>query len=123
MSRATLILNSKAAREKASRWCLKAPINSRVEFKAAKRSLPQNDHMWAALTDIAQQVDHHGLKLTADDWKLDGTGMVNLGRSSSDLSKAEMTDLIELIHEFGARKGVVFHNGEGAGGSDAARAA
>jgi len=40
---------------------------------------------------------------------IDGSGFVNLGRSSSDLSKAEMTDLIEIIHAFGANHGVVFH--------------
>jgi hypothetical protein len=34
-----------------------------------------------------------------------------LGRSSSDLSKAEMTDLIDLISAFGANHGVVFHDG------------
>jgi hypothetical protein len=41
---------------------------------------------------------------------LDGTGVVNLGRSSSNLSKSEFSDLLELIHEFGARHGVVFHD-------------
>jgi len=39
---------------------------------------------------------------------IDGNGFVNLGRSSSDLSKAEMTDLIDLIHAFGANHGVTF---------------
>jgi hypothetical protein len=39
---------------------------------------------------------------------LDGNGFVSLGRSSSDLSKDEMGDLLELIHAFGARHGVVF---------------
>ena len=59
-----------------------------------------------------------------DDWKLifldalkrelravpnlDGTGFVNIGRSSSDLTKQEMTDLIELLFAFGAKHGVVF---------------
>ncbi len=41
---------------------------------------------------------------------LDGTGFVNLGRSSSDLSKSEMSDLIELIHAFGANHGVKFQD-------------
>jgi hypothetical protein len=39
---------------------------------------------------------------------IDGTGFVNLGRSSSDLSKQEFIDLIELITAFGAQHGVVF---------------
>lgn len=77
------------------------------------------------LTDVATQVKWHGKSLPADDWKLifldglkrelrivpniDGTGFVNLGRSSSDLTKEEMTDLMELIAAFGANHGVVFH--------------
>jgi len=124
MARALIVLNSTAAREKATRWIAAAPFGTRVEFKASKRTLPQNDRMWAMLTDVAQQLEWHGLRLTPNDWKLifldalkqevrivpniDGTGFVNLGRSSSDLSKGEMSDLIEIIHAFGARHGVKF---------------
>jgi hypothetical protein len=80
--------------------------------------------MWAMLTDIARQLPWHGQRLTPDDWKLifldalkrearfvpalDGDGFVNLGRSSSDLSKGEMSDLIEIIFAFGAGHGVSF---------------
>ena len=70
MSRATLILNCRANREKAARWAMNAPAGTRVEFKEVKRSLPQNDRMWAMLTEVAQQVPWHGVRLTADDWKL-----------------------------------------------------
>jgi len=124
MSRATVILNSQAARDKASSWALSAPFGTRVEFKAPKRTPPQNDRMWAMLTDIAQQVPWHGIRLTPDDWKLifldalkrevrlvpniDGNGLVNLSRSSSDLSKGEFSDLMELIAAFGARHEVKF---------------
>jgi len=125
MSRALIILASKRDRERAIRWVDDAPPMTRIEFKATKRTLPQNDRMWAMLTDIASQLKWHGVKLTPDDWKLifldalkrevrmvpniDGNGFVNLGRSSSDLSKDEMSDLIELMQEFGARHGVVFN--------------
>jgi hypothetical protein len=34
-----------------------------------------------------------------------------LGRSSSDLSKQEMADLIELLQSFGSNHGVQFHDG------------
>lgn len=128
MSRALIVLSSKRERERAARWIFQAPFNSRVEFKQAKRSTDQNAKMWACLTDIASQVPWHGIKLSPDDWKLmfldalkrelrmvpniDGTGFVNLGRSSSDLSKSEMSDLIELIHQFGANHGVAFHDDE-----------
>lgn len=124
MGRALIILTVDADREKAINWIRKAPWNTRIEFKASKRSIPQNDRFWAMLTDIAEQVTHHGVKLSTDDWKLifldalnrevravpnlDGTGFVNLGRSSSDLSKEEMADLMELIAEYGARNGVQF---------------
>jgi len=124
MSRAMLVLNDKRTREKAAMWIWQAPNGTRVEFKKEKRTVPQNDRMWAMLTDVAAQVPWHGLRLTPDDWKLvfldalkrevrmapniDGTGFVNLGRSSSDLSKEEMTELIELIAMFGGKQGVVF---------------
>lgn len=126
MSRAVLILRSPAERAKAIRWIQKLPENTRVEFKETKRSIPQNARLWAMLTDVAQQLTWHGAKLTTDDWKLvflaslksemrlvpniDGTGLVNLGRSSSDLSRSEMSDLIEIIFAFGAQHGVAFHD-------------
>jgi len=130
MGRALVTLRNKADRERASRWIDKAPFGTRVEFKASKRSLPQNDRMWAMLTDVAMQLKWHSIGLTPDDWKLvfldamkrearfvpniDGTGFVNLGRSSSDLSKEEMSELIELIFAFGAQHGVKFNEPENA---------
>ena len=124
MSRALLILTSAAVRERAIDWIQRAPTGTRVEFKAQKRSLDQNSRFWAMLTDVAQQLSWHGLHLKAADWKLifldalkrelrmvpnlDGTGFVNLGRSSSDLSKREMSEMMELMAAFGAEHGVVF---------------
>lgn len=129
MSRATLILNTVETRKRAHRWIDRAPLGTRVEFKRTKRTLPQNDRMWAMLTDVAEQVPYHGMKLTPDDWKLifldglgrelrivpnlDGTGFVNLSRSS-DLSVGEMSDLMELISAWGAEHGVTFHEREAA---------
>jgi hypothetical protein len=126
MTRAVLILRNQADRDKAAAWCRNAPPGTRVEFKQVKRSLPQNDRMWAMLTDVSRQAKLHGLTLTPDDWKLvfldalkrearfvpnlDGDGFVNIGRSSSDLSKQEMTDLIEIIFAYGAKHGVVFQD-------------
>lgn len=124
MSRALVILQSDTDRNRAANWARKAPTGTRVEFKQPKRSTDQNARMWAILTDIARQLPWHGVRLSPDDWKLifldalkremrlapnlDGTGFVNLGRSSSDLSKSEMSDLMELMSEFGARHGVVW---------------
>lgn len=124
MSRYTVTITSDEDRTRAVQIVRQAPAGSRVDVKAAKRSLPQNDRMWAMLTEVARQLPWHGVKLRPDDWKLifldalkrelrtvpnlDGTGFVNLGRSSSDLSKTEMTDLIEVIFAFGAQHGVIF---------------
>jgi hypothetical protein len=126
MSRAQLTLCSKAEREKAIRWIEQAPTGTRVTFKESKRTSDQNSKLWASLTDIATQLDWHGQKLTPDDWKIlfldalnremrpvpriDGRGFVNLGRSSSNLSKQEFSDLLELIAAFGAEHGVIFHD-------------
>lgn len=132
MSRALIVVEGPVSRTEAHRLLERCPIGTRVEFKAAKRTLPQNDRLWAMLTDMSAQLAWHGAKLRPDDWKLvfldalkrevravpniDGTGFVNVGRSSSDLSKAEMSDLMEIIAAFGAQHDVVFHD-------DSARAA
>ena len=124
MGRATLVLVNDDLRRKAVRWCQKAPTGSRIEFRGPQRSLPQNAKMWSCLSEIAEQLPWHGIKLSPDDWKLlfldalsrevrmipnlEGNGLVSLGRSSSELSVAEMADLITLIEEFGARHGVSF---------------
>jgi hypothetical protein len=125
MGRALVILNGPKEREKAIGWIKAAPFATRVEFKHSLRSTPQNARMWAMLSDVAGQLPWHGVKLSAEDWKLiflsalkrelrmvpnlDGNGFVQLGRSSSDLSKTEMSDLMELIASFGANHGVKFH--------------
>lgn len=126
MGRALLVLANDAFRQKAIDWIRRAPFDTRVEFQGPKRSLPQNDRMWAMLTDLSVQLAWHGQRLAPDDWKLvmldalrretreqlrivpnsDGTGFVNLSTSSSDLSKDEMTALIEIIFAFGAQHGV-----------------
>lgn len=125
-SRALFVLANENVRYKVveSVWC--AEPGSRVEIKGPKRTLDQNSRLWATLTDIAEQVRWHGMLLSTNDWKeiflsalkrelrmvptIDGTGFVQLGRSSSDLSKGEMADLITLIEAFGAERGVVFHD-------------
>lgn len=126
MGRALLIINTEADRQKAAHWVSKAPWGARITFQAAKRSVDQNSLMWAALTDVAQQVEHLGQRYTPEAWKilfmhacgrevrflpgLDGKTFVPWGQSSSDLSKQEMTDLIEFIFSWGAEHGVRFNN-------------
>ncbi len=99
-----------------------------LELRPEKRSDPQNRRMWAMLGDIAEQVDWYGQKLSAEDFKhilsaslkkqravqgLDG-GFVVLGLSTSKMSKAEMSELQELIEAFGAERGVRFSAQEAA---------
>lgn len=125
MSRHLLTLWTASDRKRAHQYVEQAPAGTRVELKAIKRSLPQNDHMWSLLTDVAAQKDHHGRKYTPDAWKLiflaaigqeiqfipslDGKTFIPWGQSSSDLSKQEMTDLIEFILSWGAENAVTFH--------------
>ena len=126
MARYLVALYSPADRARAIGIIRQAPDGTRVEMKAAKRSLPQNDRMWAMLSDIATQKEHSWRKYTPDQWKvifmhacgrevqfipsLDGTTFIPWGQSSSDLSKEEMTNLIEYMLSWGAENGVVFHD-------------
>lgn len=125
MSRWTHIINGDSDRRKAADWCLRAPSGMRIEFKEVKRSLGQNDLLWARLTDVAAQVEWYGLKLSPDDWKdmftaslrkarvspgIDPGSFVVLGLHTSDLSKQEFSDLLELVAAFGAEHGVVFQD-------------
>lgn len=87
-----------------------------------KRSSEQNRLMWAALTEVSNAVEWYGNKLSPEEWKhvfsaslwkqktvpgIDG-GFVVLGQSTSRMSVAQMTDMIDLIHAFGAQRGVEF---------------
>jgi len=130
MTRYLVTLYGPRSKQEAMKIIAAAPAGTRVEIKAAKRTLAQNDRMWAMLTDVATQIPWHGVKLRPDDWKLifldalrreiggemsivpnlDGTGFVNIGTSSADLDKDEMSMLIELIFKFGAEHKVVFHD-------------
>ncbi len=125
MSRALLTLNGPVDRQKAISWIKQAPAGTRVEFRHSKRSAPQNAKLWAALTDIATQVEWYGQKLTPDDWKdvftaslrrtrvvpgIDAGTFVPLGMRTSDMTKQEFSDLLELIHAFAAERGVTFHD-------------
>lgn len=93
-----------------------------MEVKPETRSSAQNKRLWAMLTDISNQVDWYGRKLTPEDWKhiftaalskqdvvpgIEG-GFVVLGKSTSKMTKGEMAELQTLMEAFGAEKGVKF---------------
>ena len=124
MTRALIVLNNAEARATASAWVQKAPPGTRLEFKKAKRTLEQNALLWSRLTEIARKIEWYGEKLTAEDWKdvfsaslckarivpaLEGTGYVQLGFHTSDMTKSEMNDMLALIDAFAAQRGVTFN--------------
>lgn len=91
-----------------------------LEIKPETRSLEQNALLWAILSDIARQVDWYGRKLTSEEWKhvftaalakqdvvpgIDG-GFVVLGKSTSNMTKKEMSAMFELAWAFGSERGV-----------------
>jgi hypothetical protein len=120
MSRAVLVLASPAIRDKAVSWIRQAPPETTIEFRRPKRSTDQNALLWKRLTEISQQVEWYGERLTPDDWKdvftaalrksrvvpgING-GFVVLGLRTSSMTKSEMTDLLDLIDAFAAERGV-----------------
>lgn len=127
MSRALLILANDAVRERAIAWVRKAPVGTRLIFQEAKRTTEQSDRMWAMLTEVSRQATLGGARYSPDDWKcifmaqlghetrflprLEGAGFVPVGFRSSNLSKSEMSDLMELIAAWGTKNGVVFNDG------------
>lgn len=127
MSRALIVVSGDASRQKAMHWAARAPLGTRIEFKAAQRSLDQNALMWARLTRVAQEVVWYGQKLSPDDWKdifsaslrkarvvpgIDPGSYVPLGMRTSDMSKDEMTAMLDLIDAFAAEHGVTFNEAE-----------
>jgi hypothetical protein len=91
-----------------------------MTIKPETRTNAQNDKMWAMLTDVSNQVEWHGRYLAPEDWKhifsaalkaqeavpgIHG-GFVVLGQRTSKMTKAEMSDLIELMHAFAADRDV-----------------
>lgn len=126
MSRAVLIIYDDAMRAKAIEWIRRVPKETRVEFKGPKRTLPQNDRLWAMLTEVAEQAEHNGRRYTPDQWKvlflhacgrevqfipsLDNATFIPWGQSSSDLSVAEMSELIDFILAWGAEHEIRFHD-------------
>jgi hypothetical protein len=90
------------------------------------RTLEQNKRMWAMLNDVSSQLNWHGQKLSAEDWKhifsaalkkqrivpgIDG-GFVVLGTGTRRMTIADMSELMELMMAFGVEHDVVFHDAE-----------
>jgi NinB protein len=99
---------------------LQAEQRFTLTVKPQTRSSEQNRRLWAMLTEISNQVDWYGRKLSPEDWKhvlsaslkkqdavqgIDG-GFVVLGLSTSKMTKGEMADLQTLIEAFCVQQGV-----------------
>ena len=127
MSRATVQIKTQADRSLIARWAQNVELGTTVEFRAGRRSNDANALMWSLLGQIAKQITWHGQKLTAEDFKdlcsaslrryhlvpgIDPGTFVPLGMRTSQMTKEEMADLIELIVAFGTGQGVKFREFE-----------
>lgn len=117
----TIILVGDSQRSFAKQLIDKAPKNAVVSIKEATRSTDQNSKMYAMLSDISR-AKPDGRRWTPDTWKaafmhstghqvqfcegLDDSGPFPLGFRSSRLTVKQMSDLIEVIYEYGSRHGV-----------------
>ena len=116
------IMSHELARQRAIQAVQSAPAGHVVTIKEPTRSLDQNALLWPLLTELSEQVNWYGQKLEPDEWKdvmtaglkkqkavpgIDG-GFVMVGSRTSKMSKAEFSDLVELIYAFGAQHGVKF---------------
>lgn len=125
MDRALFILWTPHDRQRALRAVMTLTRGWRVEIKAPKRTLPQSAKMWAMLTEVSEQTEWSGKARTPTEWKdlftgavkiasgleavpgLEG-GLMILGLHTSDMSVAEMADLITYMEAWGAQNGIKF---------------
>lgn len=99
-----------------------APKDAVVTIKEKKRTLEQNDKMWAMLSDVSISKPNGWLKTPAR-WKLVfmealghpteyETGLNGnpfpIGHSSSKLTVSQMSDLIEFMYAWGSENDVVW---------------
>jgi hypothetical protein len=127
MEKHVIYLTNPTARRNAAFLASTAPDGYRCEIRPKTRTLAQNDLMWSVLTDISRQVDFvvNGalVKVSPEEVKdiltaslrheirqalTEDGKVVLLGMRTSRMSIKEMTDLIDLGHALGARKGVVW---------------
>ena len=115
-------LRTPTARQMAASWCMEAPDGWCVTFRAPTRSLEQNALLWSRLTQLSNELLWDSEHLTPTEYKdlltaclrkqkvvrgIEG-GLVFLGARTSEMTKAEMADLLTLMEAFAAERGVVF---------------
>lgn len=121
-------LASEAHRMRAHQLIQKAPADWLCRVEPPKRTLDQNDKLWAMLTDVSVSKPN-GRRMTPDQWKcvfmqacgwevqflegLDGQPFP-AGFRSSRMTKRQMSDLIEFIQSWGDQNGVRWLKAEAA---------
>lgn len=118
----------KHAWEFAKGWLVAGGARLVLEVKPEPRSSEQNRLLHAALTDISQQVEWMGEKLSVEVWKrlcmaswlrekkeqpmlipaLDGNGFDVIFERTSKLSRTQCSELLEWCFAFGAEHEVKF---------------
>lgn len=118
----TVIIRGEDQRRLAKHLIDRAPTDAVVTIKEGTRTPDQNSKFYAMLSDISRSKPQ-GRKHTPDVWKalmmkacghqvqfalgIDGEPFP-IGFRSSQLSKAQMSDLIEFMYQFGAENGVAW---------------
>jgi len=126
MSKQIFRLAHNEARRRAIDAVSTAPVGYVVEVKGPTRNLEQNALLWVLLTAFSEQltwpVNGAMSYLTADEWKdilsaafsresqrvaqgLDG-GMVLLGMRTSQMSKREFGEFLEIVQATAVERGV-----------------
>ncbi len=116
----TVIIAGDKQRDWAKRLIALVPLGWVMTLRAPKRTLEQNDLFWALLTDLSK-AKPNGREHTPETWKLlvmhacghacqfeiglNGQPFPT-GFRSSQLTKAQMSDLIDWIYAYAAEAGV-----------------
>lgn len=127
MTRRTVIIRSPRDREQIALWARNVEPGTTVEFRQARRNTDQNALLWVLLGHVSRQVEWYGQHLSAEDWKdvltasyrqcrvvpgVNAGSFVPLGMRTSEMTKTEFGELLELIYAFGAERGVNFGDDE-----------
>lgn len=123
MSRHLITLSTQRNRALAKQGVDRAPDNYVCELREPRRSDEQNRALYGLLNQIVKQrPTHNGVRMDADTWKavflnalgaemrmmpnLGGDGFFPLGHRSSQLTKGEFSNLLELMLAWAAQEGL-----------------
>lgn len=122
----TVILRGLEQRALACSLIERAPADSVVKISGPKRTRDQNALMWALLSDLSR-AKPDGRMHTPETWKdlcmhacghavRFEVGLNNepfpVGFRSSNLTRAQMSDLIDFIYSYGTERGVKWTDNE-----------